>query len=66
MSEKEGQAPRWQARLTTVGEEVDEVFVVVDGAEFVAQPEVGIAFGEGGPGHTGGLFRNGMDGAGLE
>jgi hypothetical protein len=45
--------------------EIDEV-VVEDGPEFIAEPEVGVALGEGGAGDAGDLLGDRRDGLRLQ
>ena len=62
----QGQPPGREGGLASAGIEVGEVGVVEDGAEFVAEPEIGIAVGKGGAGDAGGVLGDGWDGAGLQ
>ena len=62
----QGEPPGGQCGLSAPGVEVGEVAVAEDGAEFVAEPEVGIPLGEGGAGDAGGQLGDGRDGAGLQ
>ena len=62
----QGQPPGREGGLPPEGVEVGEVGVVEDGAEFVAEPEVGVAVGEGGTGDAGGILGDGRDEPELE
>src|SRR4029450_8889516 len=55
------QAPGREARLADEGKKGGEVVILEDGAESIPQKPVRIAFGKGGTGHTGGVFRHRRD-----
>src|SRR3712207_2659943 len=57
----ERQSPGWIARLTLLRIEVGEVAIREDGSEFVAQGQIGTAFGEGGLRDADGLLGHGRD-----
>ena len=54
----QGQPPGGLRRLSPVGEQAGEAFVVVEGAQGVPHGQVGVAVGEGGAGDVGGQFRD--------
>jgi hypothetical protein len=62
----QGEPPRGQCGLPAPGVEVGEVAIAEHGSELVAEPEVGIALGEGGAGDAGGQLGDVKDGAGLQ
>ena len=61
----QGELPGGQCGLSAPGVEVGEVAVAEDGSEFVAEPEVGVALGEGGAGDAGGQLGDGRGGLGC-
>ena len=60
-----GQAPRRQAGLTGVRVEISKVVILKDGAQLVAQGQVGVALGKGGTGDAACLVWNGVNGRRL-
>jgi hypothetical protein len=54
---------RRQRRLAAAGIEVDAVVIADDGAEFITEPETGVAPGEGSSGDARGLVGDGEKGA---
>ena len=58
----ERQTPGREARLALQREAGGKVVVLEDRAEGIPQEQVGIAFGKGGTGHTGGFFRHRLQG----
>ena len=62
----QGQPPRREPGLAALREEVGEVRVGEDGAEFIAQLEERIALAEGGSRDARGLRGHGLDRAGLK
>jgi hypothetical protein len=50
------ETPRGQAWVASHGAEGAKVLVLKDGPEGIPEGEIGMAFGKGGTGHTGGLF----------
>jgi hypothetical protein len=62
----QGQPPGREGGLPTFGVEVGKVVVAKDRPELIAEPEVGIALGEGGAGALCGVLGDGRDGAGLQ
>ena len=57
-----GEAPGGFRRLPPRGKERGKLFIPKEGVEFVAQLQIGMAFGKGGPGDLGRLRRHGEQG----
>ena len=60
------QPPGGQARLAPRGEQGGKVLVLKDGPEGIPEGQIGMAFGKGGTGHTGGFFRHRLDDVRVE
>ena len=60
------QPPRGQARLAPRGEQGSKVLVLKDSPQGIAEREIGMAFGKGCAGYTGGFFRHRRDDVRVE
>src|SRR5947208_11338550 len=60
------QPPRGQARVAPRGEQDGKVLVLKDCPEGIPERQIGMAFGKGGAGYTGGFFRDRLDDVWVE